>query len=76
MNRVILVTNKNKDADFSVAKKVVKKLSSLGFEIMIDKEFSDLKIENVAFYDELPENAFLIIVIGGDGSIIDRKSVV
>lgn len=73
MKNVVIIPNPTKDPQFSVTKNLVKKLISLGITVYIDEKFSDGFSGEVAFYDNIPASADLIIVVGGDGSILDAS---
>ena len=73
MKNVVIIPNPTKDPQFSVTKNLVKKLISLGITVYIDEKFSDGFSGEVAFYDKIPSSAELIIVVGGDGSILDAS---
>ncbi len=75
MKKIILIPNPKKDSDFKVTKSVIKKLVSLGFSVYTEKIFPILSNSDAKLYDEPPADADLIIVIGGDGSIIEASRV-
>ena len=72
MKNIIVIPNPNKDAGYKVTDAVVKKLISLGFVTYLDEKYRDSDISCAAFYKE-PPSADLVIVIGGDGSVIDAS---
>jgi len=70
LKRILLIPNIHKDPDLVVSHKVAELLLSEGASLYIDEKFiSDLDA-GVSVYDECTE-LDLIIVIGGDGSILD-----
>ncbi len=73
MKKIILIPNPKKDAELKVTRDVINKLVSLEFSVCVERMFSALSSCNVTFYDEPPKDAFMILVIGGDGSIIDAS---
>ena len=73
MKRVIIIPNRKKDADFSVTSALVKKLISLGMTPFADEKYC-FSEEGVTLYKEAPA-ADLIIVVGGDGSVIDASEL-
>ncbi len=75
MKNIILLPNPNKDEGLSVTKTVIKKLLSLDFSVLVSRSFETLSKYGVTVYDGLPENADLIVVIGGDGSMIDASRI-
>lgn len=74
MKKVVIVPNAVKDGSFAVTDLVATKLLDLGFGVYIHSEVHYDKCGTVKF-DEFPLDADLIIVIGGDGSVIDASGV-
>ena len=74
MKKVILIPNPTKDVGFSVTEKVIAKLSSLGIEVVSYSKYSALEAFGAKLYDNLPD-ADAVIVIGGDGSVIDASEI-
>ena len=76
MKKIALIVNKNKDKDLRVMHGVVDRLLSMNFEVYLKSElvneFSGEKMIN--FSDNPYEQAELLIVIGGDGSVIDASN--
>jgi NAD+ kinase len=75
MKKIAIIPNPKKDVDFSVTERVVKRLISLGAEVYLEKTVALSDITGCHIYKDLPCEAELIIVIGGDGSIIDSSVV-
>ncbi len=75
MDKIILIPNPKKDEKFKVTKDVIKKLLSLDISVCVDSMFSALTGCEVSFYRDAPSDADLVIVIGGDGSIIDASRI-
>ena len=73
MKKVIVFPNRIKDVGLTYTKRVVDKMLSFGIGVCISNEHLDEKIENVCYYDTAPLDAELIVVIGGDGSVIDAS---
>ena len=73
MKNIIIVPNSKKDKDLEVSQRAVKKLVSIGFNVFAERQFSSLERLGANIYDTPPENAELIVVVGGDGSIIDAS---
>lgn len=71
MRKVVIVPNPKKDTGLAVTDVVAKKLCSLGFSTYIFEEYHDAN-EPREFSDCL-SGAELVIVIGGDGSVIDAS---
>ena len=74
MYKAIIIPNTKKDVDLAVTKKVIDRLYSLGICVLIDSSYG-LVSEKTTVYSSPPDNADVIIVIGGDGSVIDASSL-
>ena len=73
MKKIAVIPNVNKNGSIEITKKVIDILSENGAEIYIDERY-DVDIERrIKKYDSFPADAELIIVIGGDGSVIDAS---
>ncbi len=75
MKNIVVIPNPNKDTSLFLTKSLINKLTSLGLVPYIDGAFSsgyDIG-GGVVFYSAFPKEAELIIVIGGDGSVIDAS---
>lgn len=73
MKKILIVPNVTKDNDFSVSKEVARILNSYKIDVFVESKYgTDLggfaKIES-----ELPKNLDLILVVGGDGSVLDAS---
>ena len=75
MKKVILIPNQKKDEALKVTADVVKKLVSLNITPYIDVAFEGLKKVGAVTYSDLPDDAELVIVLGGDGSVIDASRI-
>ena len=73
MKKAVIITNINKDTDCSVTAAVASRLISAGIQPIVKREYATLITETVAVYDEFPTDADFIIVVGGDGSVIDAS---
>jgi NAD+ kinase len=69
MKKVLLIPNPKKDTDFLITNSIAKKLSSIGFELFSQK---DAHIDGAKAL-ESNTNIDLIVVIGGDGSVLDAS---
>ncbi len=72
MKNAVIITNPKKDRDFSVTGALAAKLIQLGIAPYVDKK-STFKQEGAVYYSDFPSDAELIIVVGGDGSVIDAS---
>ena len=73
MKNIAIIPNINKDSELSVTKKLAEKLLSLGAEVYIESKYAENLSSSIISYDKFPEEAELIIVVGGDGSILDAS---
>jgi len=74
MKNVLLIPNKNKDAKLEVSSRVANILAGFGANVYIEKKYGDEFPLCIKAVDVLPCNLDLIIVIGGDGSVLDASS--
>ena len=74
MKKIVIITNVNKDKDLKVTEAVVARLIDRGCEVFIHSDIA-YRREGLYAYDVFPDGAELIIVVGGDGSVIDASSV-
>lgn len=72
MKKVVIIPNLNKDNDFEVTNRVISKLQENGIVAYI-KENYNIDGTYAVGYKEFPTDAELIIVVGGDGSVIDAS---
>lgn len=73
MKRIMIVPNPNKDVELNITKKTVARLISLGRTVNMDKSYSSTQIPSVNYLEDAAAVSDLIIVIGGDGSVIDAS---
>ena len=74
MKRIVIIPNTVKDKGFKVTDKVVAKLVSLGATVYVSNGIG-YSSTNVCGYDDMPGDVDLIIVVGGDGSVIDASEI-
>ena len=72
MKKIVIVPNLNKDPGFLVTDKVVDKLILLGFEVYAHTSIGYCN-DKVISYDKIPDGTDLVVVVGGDGSVIDAS---
>lgn len=70
MKNAIVLPNRSKDPELITTGLVVERLSKLGITPYISE---DLPVLGAKKYKEIPNDAEVIIVIGGDGSVIDAS---
>ena len=73
MKKIVLMPNPTKDLGLLVTKNLASKLIDLGGEVYIDEKHEMPESDGVIRYKSFPEGAELIIVVGGDGSILDAS---
>lgn len=71
--KIALIPNKIKDTGYEVSSRVMNFLLSSGAELYIEKKYADAPFSGLKIVDELPRGLDLIIVFGGDGSVIDAS---
>ncbi len=74
MNKVFIVPNPTKDTGLSVTLKIIDKLSSLGMTVYMDAQYNTIH-SAVISCEEFPHDAEMLVVVGGDGSVIDASRV-
>ena len=75
MKQIAIIPNLNKDAELKVSKNLADKLLSLGATVYIEEKYADFVSDDVKKFDVMPRCAELIIVVGGDGSVLDASVV-
>lgn len=73
MKHIVIIPNPKKDKDFSVTKNLVEKLNFFGSAVYIEKKHGECFNSSVILYDEFPKSTEAIIVVGGDGSVLDAS---
>ena len=74
MKKIVIVPNSHKDNNFAVTDKVADKLIGIGATVYVHSDFG-YENSKVHIYDSFPDGIDLIIVVGGDGSVIDASGV-
>lgn len=72
MKKYILVPNPQRDIGLAVTKRIAEKLISLGSTVFAER-LCELEGTGIVLFDNPPEDADMVIVIGGDGSVIDAS---
>ena len=71
MKKAILLPNIKKDPSLTVSAEVAGRLSQLGIEPCLHIDFEKHQIPNVSYYSDPHPDVDIILVIGGDGSVIE-----
>ena len=74
MKKVILIPNIKKDTDLSVTQKLIELVSEYS-EVFCEAKYSEKLSGKVTFYKSEPADADFIIVVGGDGSVLDASVI-
>lgn len=72
MKKIVLIPNPIKDNGFLITYKLAGKLLDLGLDVYIAEDVADCELPLIR-YKEFPSDADLIVVVGGDGSVIDAS---
>jgi NAD+ kinase len=72
MKNIVLVPNESKDVGFVITESVVSKLLSLNFSICVSSVHGYAH-KGVEICESFPKNTDLIVIVGGDGSVIDAS---
>ncbi len=73
MKNIVIIPNSNKDTDLKVTSRIVDTLKRYGAEVFIQSNYKEYISTSVAFYESFPVFSDLVIVVGGDGSVIDAS---
>ncbi len=73
MKNIVIIPNSNKDTDLKVTSRIVDTLKRYGAEVFIQSNYKEYISTSVAFYESFPFFSDLVIVVGGDGSVIDAS---
>lgn len=72
MKKISIISNIDKDRDFKALYSVAEILGSLGAEVFVDRTLGTENKDNIIFTDkESLTKTDLIVVLGGDGTILD-----
>ena len=75
MKNILVIPNTLKDSDLSVTTRVIGKLTEFGMTALVSAEFSGKFGGKIEYFTSLPVSADLVLVIGGDGSVIDASRI-
>ncbi len=73
MKKIAIIPNPTKDLEFALSKRVSDFLISRGAHVCTKKEYSGMWSCGMVVVDEIPIDTELLIVVGGDGSVIDAS---
>ncbi len=74
-DNILLVTNHAKDPMLTVATSIVKRLLAHDGVSVFAGNRADAEMLGLSYSSELPDNISLMIVIGGDGSVLDASDI-
>ena len=75
MKNILVIPNTLKDADLSVTSRVIEKLTEFDMTAWVSADFSGRFSGKIEYFTSLPSSAELVLVIGGDGSVIDASRI-
>ena len=76
MKHIVLMPNRQKDPDFALTREVIALLQREGAVLYTDQRYTELLLLGVVGYSgSLPSDAELILVLGGDGTILHAAAV-
>ena len=75
MKNILVIPNTLKDADLLVTSRVIDKLTEFGMTALVSADFSGRFQGKIEYFTSLPSSAELVLVIGGDGSVIDASRI-
>ena len=73
MKNIVLIPNLNKDMANEVTVRLIEKLHALGLKLYSASKYVAKFPNIVEVYEKFPENTDLVIVVGGDGSVLDAS---
>ena len=73
MKNIVLIPNLNKDMANEVTMRLIEKLHALGLKLYSASKYASNFPSVVESYKSFPETIDLIIVVGGDGSVLDAS---
>ncbi len=73
MKKIVIIPNVNKEGVLEVTAKVSELLTKNGAQVYIDEKYGRCYEKYSLSYSSFPSETELIIVIGGDGSVIDAS---
>ena len=76
MNNIVLIPNQQKDVGYAVTKEVIGVLLGFGMRVYVKEELLG-DLEGVLSYpaESFPEDAELILVVGGDGTMLHAAAL-
>lgn len=75
MKNIAIIPNPKKDTRLAVTQSLTEKLIQFGAHVYIHKTYAESLCSAVMPYDAFPSDAELIIVVGGDGSVLDASVI-
>lgn len=73
MKKAIVIPNPTRDEGFFLTMQIISYLVSLGISVFVDRSYSLAESKGLTLYQTPPIDADIIIVVGGDGSVIDAS---
>ena len=73
MKNVVIIPNVTKEKALDVAILLAEKLALMGLSLFACEKYKSVFGDKVEYYEDFPTSADLIIVVGGDGSVLDAS---
>ena len=73
MKNIVIMPNMTKEKALEVTLLLIDKLSKMGLSLFSSKDYKNVLRDKVEYYDNFPRGIDLIIVVGGDGSVLDAS---
>jgi len=73
MKKIVIIPNMTKEKSLEVTSDLVESLLKVNLLTYVSKKYEHFNLCGVEYYDEFPEGVDLIIVVGGDGSVLDAS---
>ena len=75
MKKIILVPNAQKDIGCKVSMQIAERLASIGIGVLAEEKYLSMLPKSVLLYNGKSDGAELVIVVGGDGSVLDASQL-
>ena len=75
MKKAIVLPNTHKDPVLSLTASVIGELLGLGITSYLDEKYRCDDVNRAVYYTDIPSDADFLVVIGGDGSVIDASGL-
>lgn len=73
MKNVLIIPNIRKDKELNITLEAVQVLASSGVRVFADEKYASVLGGHCELYKDIPEETEMVLVIGGDGSVLDAS---